>query len=370
MKVGIDARALLSEKTGIGVYTDQIVRHLARDPRIELHLFTPREFKPPGGFPGNVRLHSDRHRFGTVWVQTHLPRRLLREECEVFLAPITIVPARIRIPFVPVVHDLTPLTHPEWHRRKVVVAFLPWIEKTLDRAARIIAVSHSTAGELARRFPETASRITVVENGVDRRFSPGGSAEGNEEIRRKYSKGNRFILHLGTLEPRKNLMTLIAACERLWREKRSRPDLLLAGGAGWKSGPLLARIARSPFRDKIHRIGYVPADLAPALYRAAELFCYPSYSEGFGLPLAEAMACGTATVISTADALLETAGGAASAVPADDPAAFAEALARVLEEPGAREEHVRRGLLRASVFCWGSSAEKTAGVLRSALSVR
>lgn len=370
MKVGIDARALLTEKTGIGVYTEQIVRHLARDAELELHLFTPRELKPPSGLPANVRFHSDRHRFGTVWVQTHLPGRLLREECDVFLAPVTIAPSRVGIPSVPVVHDLTPLVHPEWHRRKVVVAFLPWIEKTLDRAARIIAVSQATARDLARRFPETASRIAVVENGVDSRFAPGGSGEADEELRRKYAKGNRFILHLGTLEPRKNIQTLVAACERLWRDKRSRPDLLLAGGAGWKSAPLLARIARSPFRDKIHRIGYVPADLAPSLYRAAEVFCYPSYSEGFGLPVAEAMACGTAAVISKDEALLETAGGAASSASADDPLALAEALARVLEEPGAREEHVRRGLLRASTLRWSSSAEKTAGVLRSALSRR
>jgi len=132
VKVGIDARALLAPRTGIGVYTEQIARGLAAESGVEVTLFAPREIDGKEGFPGDaVRSRSGRHPFGTVWVQTHLSRALASERCDVLLSAVTIAPARIDIPYVPVVHDLTPLTHPEWHRRKTIVAFLPWIERTM-----------------------------------------------------------------------------------------------------------------------------------------------------------------------------------------------------------------------------------------------
>jgi glycosyltransferase involved in cell wall biosynthesis len=364
MKVGIDARALLTERTGIGVYTENIVRHLAREAGIELDLFTPRPVEPRPEFEGTVRFHPDSHAFGTVWIQTRLPRRLERAGSEVLLSALTIAPVRTPIPSVPVVHDLTPLSHPEWHRRKVVVAFAPWIEKTLDRAARVIAVSQATARDLKVRFPELDGKVAVVPHGVQERFLPGAPDEA-ESSRRKYSRSRRYILYLGTLEPRKNLPALVAACERLWTEDRSRPDLLLAGGTGWRSGPLLERIARSPFRDRIHRIGYVDPRDAPFLYRAAEVFCYPSFEEGFGLPVLEAMACGVPVVTSTTPALQETAGGAALSAPAEDDLRLAEAIAAALE-PRRREELVARGLARAAAFRWEESARMTADVLRQA----
>jgi glycosyltransferase involved in cell wall biosynthesis len=268
------------------------------------------------------------------------------------------------------VHDLTPLSHPEWHRRKVVAAFLPWIERTLDRAAHVIAVSEATARDLRERFPEVSGRVTVVPHGVQSRFHPDDAEGKAEATRREFARSRRYMLYLGTLEPRKNLLRLLSACERLWREKRSRPDLLLAGGAGWRSAALLERIARSPFRDKIHRVGYVDPEDAPLLYRAAEVFCYPSHEEGFGLPVLEAMACGTPAVISTTPALEETAGGAALSAPADDDASLAEAIARVLEEPGCRERLIASGLARARSFRWKESARKTAEVLRVACGAR
>jgi glycosyltransferase involved in cell wall biosynthesis len=369
VKVGIDARALLPEQTGIGVYTEEIARGLAAIPGIEVILFAPREI-PPRAVPPGVRTVTDRHRFGTVWVQTLLPRRIAETGVDVLLSAVTIAPARLPVPSVPVVHDLTPLTHPEWHRRKTVVAFVPWIERTLERAARVIAVSSATAAELAGRFPDVRGRIAVIGHGVDPRFSPASPSGEAEAVRRAHTGGRPFLLSFATLEPRKNLDTLVAACERLWREDGTRPDLLLAGGAGWKSGALLAAIARSPFRDRIHRTGYVPANAVPALFRAAEAFCYPSHDEGFGLPVLEAMACSTPAVISAAPALLELAGDAALSAPAGDPGRLAEALAAMLGDADLRRRCVERGLARASLFRWSDAAEKTAAVLRDSCAAR
>jgi alpha-1,3-rhamnosyl/mannosyltransferase len=366
MNVGIDARALLSERTGIGVYTDHIARGLAATPGIDVTLFTPKKIDSAAALPENVRSRADRHPFGTIWLQTRLARELAQARCDILLSAVTIAPARLPIPFVPVVHDLTPLTHPEWHRRKTVVAFLPWIERTLDRAARIIAVSHATAAEIGGRFPEVREKVAVIAHGVDARFCPAADPAEREAVKRAFTRGNPFILSFGTLEPRKNIGTLLTACEELWRERRSRPDLLLAGGSGWKSESLLSRIERSPFRDKIHRAGYIPAEGAPAVFRAAEAFCYPSHAEGFGLPVLEAMASGTPAVISTAPALLEVAGSAAIAAPAHDAAALARALIALLEDQTTRRDCIARGLERASGFRWSTAVEKTAAVLRAA----
>jgi alpha-1,3-rhamnosyl/mannosyltransferase len=369
VKVGIDARALLSEQTGIGVYTEEIARGLAAIPGIEVILFAPREI-PPAAVPPGIRTVTDRRAFGTVWVQTVLPRRIAETNVEVLLSAVTIAPSRLSVPSVPVVHDLTPLTHPEWHRRKTVVAFVPWIERTLERAARVVAVSSATAEELAGRFPDVRGRIVVIPHGVEPRFSPSAPPGEAEAVRRAHTGGRPFLLSFATLEPRKNLETLVAACERLWREDGNRPDLLLAGGAGWKSAALLAAIERSPFRDRIHRTGYVAADAVPSLFRAAEAFCYPSHAEGFGLPVLEAMACGAPAVISTAPALLELAGDAALSAPAGDAARLAEALAVMLDDAGIRRQCAERGLARAAHLRWSDAAEKTAAVLRDSVAAR
>ena len=367
VRVGIDGRALLSEHTGIAVYTARIARGLFALPDVDVKVFAPRPIDSAAGLPASALARSNGHRFGTVWVQGRLPRDLAAEGCDVLLSAVTIAPARLDLPYVPVVHDLTPLTHPEWHRRKTVAAFVPWIERTLERSARVIAVSRATAEELARRFPEVASRTVVIEHGVDPRFSPAPGAPGEaEEMRGRFARGRRYILHLGTLEPRKNVATLVAACERLWRDDPRRPDLVLAGSAGWKSDGLLARIARSPFSGRIHRAGYVPADSVPALLRSAEAFCYPSHEEGFGLPVLEAMASGTPSVISDAAALREVAQDAALAVSPEDAPALAGALARLLEDPDLRREQIARGLRRAASFGWPAAAERTERVLREA----
>jgi len=368
VKVGIDGRALLSEHTGIAVYTAQIARGLASRPGVDVRVFAPRRIDSAAGLPASVLTPSNGHRLGTVWLQSRLPKELSEEGCDVLLSAVTIAPARLDLPYVPVVHDLTPLAHPEWHRRKTVVAFLPWIERTLERSARVIAVSRATADDLARRFPDVASRTVVIEHGVDPRFSPEPAEPGEAEaVRRRFVGGRRYVLHLGTLEPRKNVATLVAACERLWSDDPRRPDLLLAGSAGWKSDDLLARIARSPFAAKIHRAGYVDADSIPALLRSADVFCYPSREEGFGLPVLEAMASGTAAVISDAAALREVAQDAALSAPAEDPVALADALARLLDDGELRRERVALGLRRAAAFGWPSAAERTERVLREAV---
>jgi glycosyltransferase involved in cell wall biosynthesis len=363
--VAIDARALLSQKTGIGIYTRGIAEGLARVNGIEVRLFSPRPLSEEDRL-GPWSVQTDHHPSGMIWSQTTLARRCAKWNANVLLSALTIGPAMSSIPFVSVVHDLTAWTHPEWHARRTLIGFVPLWERTVDRAARLVCVSQTTARDLLRHYPESRPRVRIVSNGVDADFTPAANAAESERIRRRYAGGSRYILYLGTLEPRKNIDALVLACERLWGQRRSRPDLLLAGGAGWRTGSLMRRIACSPFRDKIHQAGYAPRELARELYRAAEVFVYPSLAEGFGLPVAEAMACGTPVVASTAEALQEVAGGAALLAQPRDVAGLARQIELVLENGAIRERLRRDGLARAAQFSWKTAADATAAILQEA----
>jgi len=366
MRIAVDARALLGQSTGIGTYTRGISRALAARGAIEVGLFTPRPISDPPSADGALTLHADRHRFGTVWLQTTLPERVASWGADALLAALTIGPARGDVPVVSVVHDLTVVTHPEWHSARTLVGFLPLWEKTVERAAGFLCVSETTARELSGRYPEIRSRIAVAQNGVEESFTPLADPAAAERTRRRFAAGRRFLLSLCTLEPRKNIETLIVACERLWMRRRARPDLVLAGGPGWKTSALQRRIARSPFRDKIHLPGYAARPLAIDLYRAAEAFVYPSLAEGFGLPVAEAMACGTPVVASDIEALREVAGDAALYAAPRDAAEFDRAIERALEDEPTRDRLRRAGPPRAALFTWEAAAERTAAALARA----
>ncbi|MEO8188703.1 MAG: glycosyltransferase family 1 protein [Acidobacteriota bacterium] len=372
MRIAIDARGLLPQATGIGTYTRGIAAALAGRNGDTVGLFSPRPL-PEGREIGPWTVSADSHPFGMLWAQTTLPVRAREWGADVLLSALTIGPsASDDPPFVSVVHDLTPWTNPEWHARRTLVGFLPLWERTLERASRLLCVSETTARELLLHYPEAAPRIRVARNGVDADLSPGPWPPGAEaeKTRRQHANGARFVLSLSTLEPRKNIESLVVACERLWSRRRSRPDLVLAGGVGWKSGPLLRRIGRSPFRDKIHVLGYMPARAARELYRAAEVFVYPSLSEGFGLPVLEAMACGAPVVASTAPALVEVGGDAVLYAPPGDIAELTRQIERALEEEPLRARLRAAGPPRAAQFSWAAAAEATAAVLEEAVRER
>ena len=367
MKIAIDSRALLTERTGIGTYTLAIARGLAARPGARVGLFAPRPLPRSLEGADAFSLHTDHHPFGIVWLQSTLPQRLERWGADVLVSALTIGPARGRVPSVSVVHDLTPLTHPEWHSGRTLLGFVPLWERTVERAARFLCVSDTTAADLIEHYPETAPRVRVAKNGVDRDFFfPADEPAARQRTRQRYAGGQRYILYLGTLEPRKNVEALVVACERLWGKRRSRPDLVLAGGAGWKTGALHRRIARSAYRDKIHVTGYAARDAARALYRAAEVFVYPSLFEGFGLPILEAMACGIPVVASTADALREVGGDAVLYAPPRDPGELSRQIERALDDEPLRERSLVAGPDRAAAFSWETAAAKTAEAVREA----
>ena len=366
MNIACDARALAGPATGVGVWTSRVMGGLAADYGIGVQLAapTPLDLPPELEHPGITVLRPPRVRIpGTLWLHSMLPARLAAGDASLFVGSLAVLPRRCPVPAVSVVHDLTPRTHPSRHTLANRFCFNAYVEESLERATAVVAVSTATATALVGHFPRVRSRLRCIPNGVDDFFSPPPPADDGAAVRQRVAAGRRYLLHLGTLEPRKGIPTLVDAWDRLLLERPDGPDLVLAGGPGWGTGPILRRVARSPHRDRIHLPGYVGRDTARDLFRHAEAFVLASEAEGFGLPLAEAMSCGAPCVVSDAPALVEVGGGAVLVAPAGDPVELTAAIARCLE-PDTAARLRQLSLERASRLRWEPRIREWVELLR------
>jgi glycosyltransferase involved in cell wall biosynthesis len=233
---------------------------------------------------------------------------------------------------------------------------------SVRRADRVIAVSESTKGDVVRLLGVAPEKVAVVYHGVENEFRPLDQGAEMDEFRARVRLPERFILCFGTLEPRKNLATLIAAYALLRKESRLPHKLVIAGGKGWRFEHVFAAVDEAGLQDDVLFPGYVPSDEQPMWYNAAEVFAYPSLYEGFGFPPLEALACGTPVVASNRSSLPEVVGDAGLLVDPLDAVELAEALRRVLTDGGLRQELVARGLARAQSFSWSRAARETVEV--------
>ncbi len=319
----IDGRALVGNRTGIGVHTAEIARRLTKPPLIASHA-------PIADRSGleRCRFRVDAMTPGVAWQQLILPRIATEG---VLWAPHGTLPLGLRIPSVATLHDFSSLTMPLRHRVKTLLSYNLFIGRSLQMASRIAAVSRAVAEESVRWFGVSRGRIEIVPNGVDDFFTP----EGDEED---------YVLFVGTIEPRKGLDDLLAVWESIPSPK---PRLVLCGDAGW-GGVTLPRDAEVT--------GYVDRIRLRTLYRHALAFVYPSRYEGFGIPPLEAMACGAPVIATRTGAIPEYAQGSALLIEPGDRAALAEALRRLLRDPSLRRDLRARGVERARDYTWDRSA--------------
>lgn len=253
------------------------------------------------------------------------------------------------------VFDLTPLTLPQCHLPTTVHISrltLLWAYK----ARHLLTFSRAVKEQLVSWLKFNPDQITVTPLAADERFYPQPS-DSIVNVRKKYSLNEPYLLFVGTIEPRKNLVTLLRAFAKI---KNEFPHcLVLAGARGWYSEPVFAEIESLGLQNRVIHTEYVPADDLPPLMSGAEVFVYPSLSEGFGLPPLEAMACGAPVICSNAPALPEVVGDAAITVPPTDVDAWAEILKQVLTNADLRETLRQKGLIRAKQFSWEQTARLT-----------
>jgi glycosyltransferase involved in cell wall biosynthesis len=264
-------------------------------------------------------------------------------------------------PSVITVHDLAIYRNAGWFPQRQPLSTRWVVPSSLRRADRVIAVSANTALDAEELFGVDRSRITVVPHGVSAGLRPMGGEE-LASARERLALPERFILFVGTIEPRKNLLTLLEA----WAMLRDRPDLVIVGGWGWNYEPIRDRISR--LGDHVHHLDALEPSYLPAVYNLALVLAHPAWYEGFGLPPLEAMACGTPVVVSDSSSLPEVVDGAGLIVPAGDAEAWRRALERVLGDHDLAADLRHRGILRAAEFSWSRTADMTWEVIDDAVS--
>ena len=375
-RVAIDYTPALMQGGGIGRYTRGLVAALfeqaereAFELRLVLARDAPVDRMPP--LPDGVslrRLPLPAVWMSRLWHRLRLPLAADRwiGGCELYHAPDYVLPPLARARGLVTVHDLSFMTYPEGAVPALARYLGRALPRSVARADRVLADSESTRRDLERLLGVAADRVTVVGAGVEDRFRPIVDARQRAAARERMGLPERFVLGLGTLEPRKNFVGLIQAFERC---AVAVPELhlVIAGGQGWLFEPILAAAAGSPFAARIHLLGFVDDADLPALYGLAESFAFPSFYEGFGIPVLEAMACGTAVVTADNSSLPELAGDVALMVPTGDTAALADALLRLALDPGMRERCALRGPLQAARFGWPAAADRLVAVYRRLL---
>jgi len=370
MRLAVEVTTCTPLRAGIGYYTEHLVDALlqTRAPDDELVLVSNRPPAEELARRWAPHLAVGGARIRAVWLQTDAVRMLADRAVDVAVFPNYIVPLAAPCPTISVVHDLAVYRTPElftWRKRAVTRALLG---RSVESAAAVATVSEASRRDIIERLGVAPERVVLLPGAAHPACGP-VSEPAIEAVRAKHGLTRPYVLTVGTIEPRKNLLTLLAAYDEIG--KRAKPrlpgstdvgaaeeiDLVVVGGRGWRDRRLLDELeARTPL-GRVHWLGYVPEDELIALYGGTRLFVYPSRLEGFGLPVLEAMSCGAPVVASDVAALREVAGDAALLVPPGDVAALAEAMEAVLSQPERAERMRALGRSRAQSFSWTRTAQ-------------
>ncbi|MSS73735.1 MAG: glycosyltransferase family 1 protein [Candidatus Latescibacteria bacterium] len=358
LRIGLDGTTLQPGRSGIGFYTEHLFAGLLSvDGANDYVIFSNAEVRSDRIPPGLVHR---RHRFPVrgIWMQVVLPFLLRRARVDVCHYTNYVAPLLSGRPSVVTFHDMTVLLLPDcspWKKRLLLRPLIPLIAR---RADAIIAVSESARQDVLRLLHVPAEKVHVIHEGVAPVFRPVEDAQARARVQVRYGLRGPYFMAVGSVEPRKNLVRLARAFQKVRDEAGEGLQLLIVGGKGWRSEEIMREIRRVVGKAVVWA-GYAPSEDLPALYGGAEALVYPSLYEGFGLPVIEAMACGAPVITSDNSSLKEVAGDAALLVDPEDVDAISGAMRRVREDENLRADLRRRGLARAAQFSWEEAARQT-----------
>jgi glycosyltransferase involved in cell wall biosynthesis len=366
--IAIDVRKI--EDFGIGTYIRNLVANLAAidgQNRYVLLARTARDF--PLDLPENFQLVQERAPVYSLREMGTLSWRLLRLDVDLYHSTHYILPALLPCPVVATIHDIIHLLYPEYLPSRLAFFYAQrMIRRTLLRADRVIAVSKNTKADLVRYFEVDGGKIQVIYNGVEDAFRARLAEAEVTRWLRSLEVERPYVLFVGNAaKPHKNLDHVVKAFARARKRKPFEARLVCVGERGPATFKIEQRAAQLGIADRVVMLGHVAAEALPALYQGATLFVYPTLYEGFGLPVAEAMASGVPVITSNTSALKEVAEGYAHLVDPLDVDALADAIAHCMTDPEHRASLARLGIRRAEEFQWRRTAQRTLEVYESAI---
>ena len=369
MRIAVDGSAIPRQMAGAGVYTYQLVRALAET--AGSHQLTV--FARPGLFdelaaqqPRLQVVHIDQSSrvARLAWEQTRLPSLLRRHEIDLLHSPHHHTPLATRRPRVVTFNDVTFLILPERYP-PVRRLYMATVTRAAARVAdAIITPSQTVRRDVIDRLGVPDERVVTIPDAAGPQYVPIEDESVLDRLRQQYQLPGRYILSIGSLEPGKNRGRLIQAYAGLEGAGVDCP-LVVAGRPAWRYEGDNEQVRRLGLQDQVRFLGYVPDGDLPALYSAATLLAFPSLYEGFGLPVLEAMSCGTPVVTANVAGTAEIAGDAALLVDPRNVGALAEAMGRLLSDDALRTDLRARGLERAKQFSWQRTARETLSVYES-----
>ncbi len=372
MRIGIDATALPQRPVGAGNYIIQLIRAFAQNPsQAEFTVFTQRHALPllqVSERPGFhlITLPDASPALRLLWEQSVFPLLAARHNLDLLHSLHYTMPLAYPGHTVVTFHDLTFFLFPHLHTLPKRYFFRLFIQLSRRRATAIIANSESTRQDAIHLAKVPPSKIHTVLLGVTPDFHPESDPAVLQAVRQKYSLPERFLLFVGLLEPRKNLPALLHAFASL-PPQQPQAKLVIVGRQGWMYQQTLQLVESLGLTERVHFTGYVDQADLPRVYNLAEMAVYPSTYEGFGLPVLEAMACGTPVITTDVSSMPEITTDAGVLFPTGDIPALAQAIESLLSDPVERKHRAALGLERAAHFTWERTAAQTMDVYAHAL---
>ena len=370
VKIGINAHLLSKEnsyrRAGIHVYIAETLRHLPQDIGLDYTVFSG----DPPDFLAEIGLGVHQSRWPTadpirriLWEQLAWGTAARQANVDLIHSMAFVTPLLSRLPSVVTVYDLSFYRYPERYPTPQRLYLQTQTRRSCQAAKQVIAISESGKEDVHQLFGVPLERITVAYPGLAPHFHPPTAAQA-AAFRADPAVPSRYILHVGTLQPRKNLLLLLDALAQL-ADKQLK--LVLIGGKGWFYEEIYRRIEQLGLQDRVIFPGYIPDDALPLWYHGAELLAFPSVYEGFGMPILEAMACDTPVVCSNASAMPEAAGDAALQFDPHDTTALVNCLQKVLDNPAQAATMRARGREQIKKFSWHTTGQKTAEAYQLAI---
>lgn len=357
----------IGNKSGTGRYTEELLKGLLRiQENFSIYVCSPSEIQIASPKLKILNLPRDKT-IAKILLPLYIKSYISKHKINIIHHPAFYGPINQNIPTIVTVHDLAFLENPFWFPIHISTYYRMTIPKAILKAHMVITDSQFSASQLIKHFGIPNTKIKVVYLGVSDQFKPASSQE-ISKIREKYKLPSRYVLYLGTLEPRKNIPNMLRGWEKAF--PATRTPIVIAGRKGWKTNEIFTTIKKSRYREHIHLLGYIPDEDASVIISGAEVFLYISLYEGFGLPPLEAMKCGTPVIVSNTGSLREIFLNHTILVDPNNVEEISENIIRIIEDEKLKQNLVANGIIYANSFTWSKTAIETFQVYKKCISMK